>query len=56
MPAVADTGVECTALHQESYMLVALPHALKDSAEPLISSGLGTSHMNYHQGHATVTF
>ena len=29
MRAVADTGIECTALHQESYMLVALPNALK---------------------------
>ena len=50
MLAVADTGVECTALHQESYMLVALPYALKDSAELLFHA-----HMTLHQSHATVT-
>ena len=50
MLAVADTGVECTALHQESCMLVALPYALKDSAEPLFFA-----HMTPPQSHATVT-
>ena len=55
MRAVADTGAECTALHQESYSLVALPDALKDQAEPLIKFGLGTAQKTYHQHHASVT-
>ena len=43
-------GLSATALHQESYMLVALPYALKDSAELPFHA-----HMTLHQCHAIVT-